>query len=160
MSAIAGTVYAGGTPAVAITDIPARLGACYRAIAAGPMAGLPICHPRLGVAALGFRRVGEQAVGVVVTPWFMNIVAAPLATIPPAPLGATVQLALPAGAFDLIVGDLAGFGRLDAASLFSPMHEFADMAAAVETAESAAAALFAAPALDRRSLLRGRLRPA
>jgi [NiFe] hydrogenase assembly HybE family chaperone len=123
------------------------------------MAGLPICNPRLGVAALGFRRVGDQAVGIVVTPWFMNVVATPHgeAQAPlPAALGETIKLALPAGVLDLVVGELQGFGRVDAASLFSPMHEFADMAAAVETAESALAELFAAPALDRRALLRGR----
>ena len=32
----------------------------------------------LGVAALGFREVGGEAVGIVVTPWFMNVVAAAL----------------------------------------------------------------------------------
>ena len=144
-----------------LADIPARLEACYRAVAAGPMAGLPICNPRLGVAALGFRRVGERAVGIVVTPWFMNVVAAYLpqvATIPPADVGASVKLALPAGVIDLIVGELSGFGRVDAASLFSPCHEFADMAAARAVAEGALGALFeppAPPVLDRRAFLRG-----
>ena len=51
----------------------------------------------------------------------------------------------PPATVDLIVGELPGFGRLDAASLFSPMFEFADMAAAVETAEAAARELFEPP---------------
>jgi [NiFe] hydrogenase assembly HybE family chaperone len=135
-----------------------RLEALYRALAEGAMAGLPICNPRLGVAALGFREVGGEAVGVVVTPWFLNIVAAPLGSIAPTRAGETRRLTLPAGALDLIVGELPGFGRLDAASLVSPMFAFADMAAALGAAEGALRALFAAPAprgLDRRAFLRG-----
>ena len=136
-----------------------RLEALYRALAEGPMAGLPICNPHLGVAALGFREVGGEAVGIVVTPWFLNLVAAPLRPAAPAQVGETRKLALPAGELDLIVGELPGFGRLDAASLVSPMFEFADMQAAVGAAEGALAALFARPpprGLDRRAFLSGR----
>jgi len=135
-----------------------RLEELYHALAEGPMAGLPICNPRLGVAALGFREIGREAVGIVVTPWFVNLVAAPLDPAP-ATVGSTRRLALPAGALDLIVGELPGFGRLDAASLFSPCHQFADMAAARAAAEGALEVLFAPPpprALDRRAFLRGR----
>jgi [NiFe] hydrogenase assembly HybE family chaperone len=135
----------------------------YRAIAEGPMADVPICNPRLGVAALGFRVVGEEAVGAVITPWFLNIVATRFsheaAAIAPAELGATRTLALPAGVLSLIVGELDGIGRCDAASLFSPMHEFADMPAALDAARAALDTLFAVPAppaFDRRAFLRGR----
>jgi len=147
-----------------IADLQSRLEARYRAIAAGPMAGLPICNEALDVAALGFRAVGEEAVGIVVTPWFLNVVATPLhpvgAAATPARLGATRKLALPAGVLDMIVGELDDFGRVDSASLFSPMNEFADMEAARQTAQAALDALFAPPAppaLDRRAFLRGRV---
>jgi [NiFe] hydrogenase assembly HybE family chaperone len=136
-----------------------RLEELYRALAEGPMAGLPICNPRLGVAALGFREIGGEAVGIIVTPWFVNVVAAPLGDAAPAPTGSTRRLTLPAGALDLIVGELPGFGRLDAASLFSPCHEFADMDAALGAAAGALEVLFAPPPtreLDRRAFLRGR----
>ena len=36
-------------------DVGRRIAARYRAIAEGPMAGLPICNPALGVADVGFR---------------------------------------------------------------------------------------------------------
>jgi [NiFe] hydrogenase assembly HybE family chaperone len=136
-----------------------RLELLYKGIAEGPMAGLPICNPRLTVAALGFRELGGEAVGIVATPWFLNVVAAPLGKAVPARAGETRRLTLPAGALDMIVGELPGFGRLDAASLFSPMHGFADMEAALGAAEDALGALFAPPpphALDRRAFLRGR----
>ena len=141
----------------------------YRHIAATTMAGLPICNAALTVAAEGFRVHAGRAVGVVVTPWFMNFVAADLADAPPSPAlraGSSIKLAAPAGDVELIVGELADFGRLDSCSLFSPMGAFADMASAVLTARKAMEALFAvrasrpsaAPgALDRRAFLRGRL---
>jgi [NiFe] hydrogenase assembly HybE family chaperone len=141
----------------------------YRHIAATAMAGLPICNAALAVAAEGFRVHAGRAVGIVVTPWFMNFVAADLADAPLPPglrAGSLIKLALPAGDVELIVGELPGFGRLDSCSLFSPMGEFADMASAVLTARKAMRALFAARtsrpaaaprALDRRAFLRGRL---
>ncbi len=141
----------------------------YRHIAATAMAGLPICNAALDVAAEGFRVHAGRAVGIVVTPWFMNFVAADLADAPPSPAlraGSSIKLAAPAGEIDLIVGELPGFGRLDSCSLFSPMGEFADMASAILTARKTMGALFAARtsrpsaapgALDRRAFLRGRL---
>ena len=141
----------------------------YRHIAATAMAGLPICNAALDVAAEAFRVHAGRAVGIVVTPWFMNFVAADLADAPPSPAlraGSSIKLAAPAGEIELIVGELPGFGRLNSCSLFSPMGEFADMASAILTARKTMEALFAARpprpsaapgALDRRAFLRGRL---
>ena len=144
-----------------------RIAARYRAIAEGPMAGLPVCNPALGVADVGFRAHRERAVGIIISTWFMNVVAAQLPGAAPAPAaaaGATVMLALPGGDVAMIVGDLPAFGRLDACSLFSPMQDFAGMDAALEAARAAIAELFApareaagtATPYDRRAILRGR----
>jgi [NiFe] hydrogenase assembly HybE family chaperone len=150
-----------------------RLEARYREIAAHSMAGLPICNPALDVAASGFRTYGGRVFGIITTPWFMNLVAADLPEIVPsgaAAMGATVRIGLPAGEVEFIAGELDGFGRLDSCSLFSPVFEFETMQAAVETAEEAARAFFDPAALapppsqpvelNRRDLLRGRLRQA
>ena len=78
----------------AAAEIGRRIAARYRAIADGPMAGLPVCNPALGVADVGFRALDGEAVGIVVTPWFMNVVAAHLPDEPPPPPaapGATVR---------------------------------------------------------------------
>ncbi len=136
----------------------------YREIAATSMADVPICNPALGVAAEGFRIHAGRAVGAVVTPWFLNVVALDIpgeALSPSAPVGAASSLATPAGEIAMLVGELPGLGRIDSCSLFSPMQEFADMPAALETAREAMRALFAmetpqAPSLDRRAFLRGR----
>jgi [NiFe] hydrogenase assembly HybE family chaperone len=142
----------------------------YRDVHARAMADVPICNDRLAVEALGFRAWGALALGVVVTPWFMNIVLAPRgdAPLPAAPAGATTSVALPAGRVDFVAGALEGFGPIWTCSLFSPMHEFADQAGARATAKAAISALTEPPAmnpppmalatpdrLDRRALMRG-----
>ncbi len=107
------------------------------------MHDVPVINPRLGVRAVGFHPRDGAFLGILVTPWFMNLVLLPeegddwqeLA------VGSTVRHAFPAGEYDFIVGHEDGLGRYQSCSLFSPMFEFADMTAAVATAEAALEAL-------------------
>ena len=142
----------------------------YGEIAERSMRDLPVYNPALGVTAVGFRAIEGRAVGIVATPWFMNLVVAALpgASLPPAPAGASVTHALPGGEFGCVVGEVAGFGRLDSTSLFSPMFDFADPETVVAVAEAAIAEIVTPPVveppppppeparLDRRALLFGR----
>lgn len=135
-----------------------RLVARYLEISNGPMRDVPICNPALSVEAVGFRAQGDVAVGVVITPWFMNL----LVLQEPAPeQGRSYVISLPAGDVACVGGLLEGFGPLRACSLFSPMFDFADMEAARQVATETLALLLTppapheAPALDRRALLRG-----
>jgi [NiFe] hydrogenase assembly HybE family chaperone len=149
--------------AVAIAE---RLAAVYREIHRGAMRDAPICNDALEVEAVGFREFGGYAVGVVVTPWFAALLAAPAASGALSP-GAALALRFPAGEVELDVRALDGFGVIATCSLFSPMAEFADHEAARSAARAALDALFdphlheapAAPArsgLDRRALFGGR----
>jgi len=116
----------------------------YREIAATRMAGVALCHPGLAVTAIDFApdADGAGALGALVTPWFMNLVWLPLprtrdtSAPPPAALrvGETRRRAVGPEIFEFIGAHEAGFGDFEACSLFSPMFEFADQAAAVETA--------------------------
>jgi [NiFe] hydrogenase assembly HybE family chaperone len=58
----------------------AALEALYREIAATRMADIPILHPGLRVATVGFEADddGAGAHGVLVTPWFMNLIWFPV----------------------------------------------------------------------------------
>ena len=58
-----------------------RLEAVFRDIAATRMVGVPLLHPGLQVQAVGFapEPEGSSALGVLVTPWFMNLLRLPLA---------------------------------------------------------------------------------
>jgi [NiFe] hydrogenase assembly HybE family chaperone len=143
----------------------------FRRINRTAMADVPICNPMLDVDQTGFRLYDGQVMGIIVTPWFMNLVLAglPDAPLPDAAQGSRRSVGLPAGRVEFLVGDVPGFGRLDACSLFSPMQDFADHAAVMATAAEALTALFTAPEppppptppmereMGRRNLLRGRI---
>jgi [NiFe] hydrogenase assembly HybE family chaperone len=145
------------------------LEAHFRAVYARAMKDVPICNENLDVASTGFRPCGDWAVGIVVTPWFMNIVAAPLAGATPvaALQGETQNLSLPSGMVECLAADLDGFDRLLMCSLFSPMQDFENQEAALATAKAAFELLLTPPALppepptqsvDRRAFFRGGFR--
>jgi [NiFe] hydrogenase assembly HybE family chaperone len=130
------------------SELAARFEEHFRDIHLRCMKDVPICNEALSVAALGFQPFGDWTLGIVLTPWFMNVVAAPRAGAPKVEdrPGATRTLALPAGAVDFLATDLDGFDRLLFASLFSPMQDFLDHEGALATAQAAMDALMKAPA--------------
>jgi [NiFe] hydrogenase assembly HybE family chaperone len=117
----------------------AALVAMYDHIGRTRMAGLPVVHPGLRAQAVGFEVLPDEpglALGVLVTPWFMSLVRLPL--------HASAAVAAPRQRLRRVIGD-AGIhfighddppvGRFETCSLFSPMQDFVDHAAAVAVAE-------------------------
>jgi [NiFe] hydrogenase assembly HybE family chaperone len=146
-----------------------ELEAHFRSVHARAMKDVPICNENLAVASTGFRPCGDWALGVVVTPWFMNIVASPLAGAAPVAAlpGETQSLVLPCGMVECLAAKLDGFDRLLMCSLFSPMQDFEDQEAALATAKAAFELMLTPPApppeppaakLDRRAFFRGGFR--
>lgn len=140
-----------------MSDRVALLASVYTRIDRQVMSGLPIHNGRLSVDTIDFRAWGRHALGIVITPWFMNLTL--FAVDPKAKL--PTSLTLPAGEVEFGLAELPGFGHIATCSLFSPMDVFEDMTAARETAIHVLAELFTSQekdtAVDRRSLLRGRL---
>ena len=139
----------------------------FYAQAARNMASLPICNAALAVEAVGFREHAGREVGVVVTPWFMNLVVLPSPADAAAwRRGELARLAFPSGAYDFVVGEAAG-EFVASCSLFTLMHDFLDANAARAAALAAADALFepgsppapeptkSAPMLSRRRFFGG-----
>ncbi len=134
------------------------------------MARLPILNQRLCVQAVGFRPWEDGWIGVLITPWMMNLVLLPGEDPSPAAEGSMRLHSFPAGDYEFHAAHEALFGAYEACSLFSPMQAFADQASAVAVAEEAMSTLLkpmerspqAANAksrkLSRRDLLRGRFR--
>lgn len=138
----------------------AALEALFRRIAATRMAGVPVLREGFGVHAVGFAPQDGGLLGVLVTPWFMNLVFVPPPDAPALPVGESRTRAVGSHCFDFIGGHEDGFGAWEACSLFSPMHEFADEASALAVAREVLTELRRAPAQpSRRALLLGSRAP-
>ncbi|MFA6220136.1 MAG: [NiFe]-hydrogenase assembly chaperone HybE [Erythrobacter sp.] len=127
--------------AALLTD---RIEAAFTAIARQRMAGIPVMNPALGVAMRGARKLGEDWIGVLVTPWFMNFMLLPCEQADQR-IGTKRELALPSGRYQAIWNFEDDIGGYWSCSLFSPMFEFADMDAAIATADAALDEILASP---------------
>jgi [NiFe] hydrogenase assembly HybE family chaperone len=125
-------------------DEQARLGALEAAFqrADGRMKGLPVYNDRLAVASVGFRRLEADLVGVVTTPWAMNIICLPASSQDPGrPEGSKRLRRFPSGEYEFVAGHLDGVGFVEMCSLFSPMDEFTSQDEVLAVAVEAARAL-------------------
>ena len=66
-----------GSATLSTDDAVQNLANAYRR-AALKVKGLPIYNPTLAVEAVGFREHEGRQVGVIVTPWFMNLTVLPI----------------------------------------------------------------------------------
>jgi [NiFe] hydrogenase assembly HybE family chaperone len=102
------------------------------------MRGMPVLNPALRVQCVGFQCWQEHCLGVLITPWFLNLM------LLPDDAGAWLNLRIgdklthtfPSGPYEFIVGREEGIGRFQMCSLFSPVLEFQDQVAAVAVAEA------------------------
>ena len=108
------------------------------------MRDLPMLNPALRVEAVGFRPWRDHWLGILFTPWFMNLVLMPRVTAKWQPIRERESRhhVFPAGVFEFIGARHATLGDYQACSLFSPMFEFADQREARQTAVAALEALF------------------
>lgn len=143
---------------IKVADLVAR----YRAIYEERMRGLPIVNPALAVEAVGFERWEEQDLGVLITPWFMNLVLLPdsdrLAGLPQ---GERIRCEFPSGPCELTVYRDEELGAYLAAVLFRTVADFPDQDIARAVAEEALANVLAEPpakdsaTVSRRGLFTG-----
>ncbi|MEW8030413.1 MAG: [NiFe]-hydrogenase assembly chaperone HybE [Candidatus Thiodiazotropha sp.] len=122
----------------------------FRQIQQKRMHGLPLLNPALSVEAVGFCEWNGFCLGVLITPWFMNLML-----LPPEgdswkamKVGDKQLYQMPSGPYEFILCEEEEIGRYQMCSLFSPVLEFADHATAVATAESVMDALMRAEHRD------------
>jgi [NiFe] hydrogenase assembly HybE family chaperone len=135
------------------------------------MCDLPVYNDKITIEAIGFRPFGDDALlGVVLTPWFMNLVLLPLAAEPMrmAEIGRPVEVGLPAGKRTFVIGGNEIVGLYRAHSLHSPVLTFTLPGQAQAEARRQLGLLTTPPAhddaptrngaaaVDRRALLFGR----
>jgi [NiFe] hydrogenase assembly HybE family chaperone len=137
----------------------------FKRIARTRMADLPLNNPRLLVAVVDFQADDDSdfAPGALITPWSMNLLSLPLRDgLAVLGVGITATRDIGMRRFDFIGTHEPDVGPFEACSLFSPMFEFADQAAAVATAQEALKELRGATAVRppqqpaRRGFLFGR----
>jgi [NiFe] hydrogenase assembly HybE family chaperone len=126
-----------------LDDPSSRLTQAFRAVAIR-MQGLDFVNPALEVEAVGFAPWEDHWLGVMLTPWFMNLTLLPreLGKWQPLPLGDKRSYRFPAGSYDFIGATDAAVGEYQSCSLFSPVLEFPDQATARLVAQLAREALF------------------
>ncbi|MCG6860004.1 MAG: [NiFe]-hydrogenase assembly chaperone HybE [Chromatiaceae bacterium] len=109
----------------------------FKRIGEKAMCELPIYNPELEVEAIGFRRVDGHWIGILITPWFMNLMRVPQEAVPMqmAHLGRRLKVTLPSGDRELMQGGDEVLGSYESLSLHSPMFAFQTQKAAQQEAE-------------------------
>lgn len=138
-----------------IDDLVAR----FRLIYEERMQGLPIVNTRLEVEAVGFDRWEDRDLGVLITPWFMNLLLLPGdGEFGDRAQGDLIACEFPSGSCELTICHDEELGTYLAAVLFRTVVDFPDQETARAIAEEALANVLADPQggdISRRDLLKG-----
>lgn len=126
-----------------IPDPSARLCEVFEKIGSTRMQGLPFLNPALRVEAVGFHPWQGFWLGVMVTPWLMNLMLLPRESErwPKAARGERLHYQFPAGNYDFIMAHDETVGEYMMCSLLSPVQQFEDHETARQVAEFALKAL-------------------
>ncbi|ARE40686.1 Rubredoxin [Rhodovulum sp. P5] len=127
-----------------IAEKTAALTADFREIWNAKMRDVPLCNKALSVEAVGFILQDGRPLGVLVAPWFMNLILLPAegedwSDLTP---GAQEVIGFPSGEYEFIHNTREMVGGYKACSLFSPMSDFTSQMQAVEVARAVMTELF------------------
>lgn len=130
-----------------VPEVPAQIAimvADFRDVFDARMRNIPLVNENLEVEAVGFREHEGRLIGVLVTPWFMNLVLLPTADEDWSNLvaGEKEYVSFASGDYEFLHNFRDLTGGYKACSLFSPMDDFADQDQAVQVAERVMDALF------------------
>ncbi|WP_297773792.1 [NiFe]-hydrogenase assembly chaperone HybE [uncultured Roseovarius sp.] len=137
----------GATTAIeadAIDAMTARLVVDFREIWHAKMRDLPMINKMLSVEAVAFQMVEGRPIGVLISPWFMNLIVLPGKGEDWSDLtaGAKEIISFPSGDYEFLHNVREMTGGYKACSLFSPMNDFKTHASAVDVAQAIMIALF------------------
>lgn len=118
-------------------QIESELQKIYQRIQDERMAAMPIINLNLSVKAINFRLWNDYFFGVLLTPWFMNLMLIPEQQehYQNRTIGEKKSFQFPSGNYEFIINQENDLGYYLSCSLFSPMFAFADQQTAVQTAE-------------------------
>lgn len=132
------------TEAAQLDRLTAALVADFREVWHAKMRDVPMVNKLLSVEAVGWRMVEGRPLGVLISPWFMNLIQLPAegedwSGLTP---GAKELMAFPSGDYEFIHNTRDMTGGYKACSLFSPMGDFSSQMQAQEVARAVMIALF------------------
>ena len=129
-------------PRPLLPDPSERLNAAYRVIARR-MEGLNFVNPAIDVEAVAFAPWESHWLGIMVTPWCINLMLLPRDPEgwTSLPQGKKLRYQFPAGEYDFISSRDETVGEYQMCSLISPLLEIPDHATARNVAELARAAI-------------------
>lgn len=108
------------------------------------MRDVPLVNHALHVEAVGFVPHDEGFLGVLVAPWFMNLILLPKPGRPARRAGEKETLTFPSGEYEFLHNTRPETGPYLACSLFSPMSDFTSQLQATDVARAVMAELFKA----------------
>ena len=134
---------------VGIAKLERRLGVLvrhFRELAPG-MSDLPLYNQKVSVEAVDFLPFGGMGLGVLVTPWFINLKFLPLDPVPfeTENVGRVMTVELPAGQRAFALGGDEVTGLYWSHCIMSPLTDTLDHAAAVAVARSRLARVLTKP---------------
>ncbi|MEN8132714.1 MAG: [NiFe]-hydrogenase assembly chaperone HybE [Pseudomonadota bacterium] len=115
-----------------------RLVEAYRNISEQRMQGLPIVNERLEVEAVGFTLWEGRWLGIIISPWFMNLTLLPAEHEDWSDLdwGAKRVWGLPSSDYEFIVSPIEGVGVHQSLSMFTTVTDFPDQHVARAVAQA------------------------
>lgn len=130
-----------------MNDIVENLVARFQQIGIERVYGLPIYNEALSVEAVDFQACEGGLIGVLVTPWFMNIMLLPEDTSPyqSKELGEKVKYQLESGEHEFVIGEDEEVGQYLFRTITSPTHCYKKQIAAINNGKKALTALLTPP---------------
>lgn len=130
--------------AARIAECTGRLEADFTEIWNGKMRDVPMVNATLRVQAVAFQLHDGRPLGVLISPWFMNLIQLPAEGEDWSGLkaGEKEVIAFPSGDYEFVHNAREMTGGYKACSLFSPMGDFKTQAQAVDVARAVMVALF------------------
>jgi [NiFe] hydrogenase assembly HybE family chaperone len=121
-----------------------NLEAVFGEIARTRMVDVPILNPALRVETVGFREWEGRWIGILVTPWSINLVLLPGRDTELIPLALDQKAVwnFPSGAYEFMGLNEPAIGTCQTCSLISPVTEFATHDEALAVARGMMAGLF------------------
>ena len=102
------------------------------------MQGIPILNPAIEVQALGFQEIDGRVLGIIITPWLMNVVILPAEDEDWShmQLGDKRPHEFASRTYKFMLNEIDGIGLCQTHSLYSPMREFRSHQQAVAAAQA------------------------